>query len=516
MTAAVAGVLAAMLAAPLDAVAHGAPRPDLTGSEGLVRVYDHILNADFAQADAELSRACRPAGAAPQEACDVLAATSTWWRILLDPDSRAVDPQFDARVEHAIETTEAWAAREPQNAEAHFYAGAAYAARVQWRVLRDEKIAAARDGKRIKQALERAIALDPSLDDAYFGVGMYQYYADIAPAAAKVLRFLLALPGGDRTEGLARMQRARAEGTLLRGEADYQLHIIYLWYERRPDQAVELLQSLNDRYPRNPLFPAQLADVQDRYLHDIVASLDTWEDLLAAALGGGVNEAGIAEARARLGMAKQLEALHESDRAIGQMRQVIEMKGARPSGALAEAYVGLGEAEDRLGHRDAALAAYRLAIAAAPAPDVQDVRRRAADRMRRAPDAARAEAYRLSIEGVRRLEKKDLAGAESLLARSLSRNPRDAVAWHRYGRVMLAKKDDRAALTAFESAIRVVRDCPAPIAAATYLDAARVHERLGRSDEAIAHYRIASTYFGGGSTTRAAAHRALTRLRASK
>jgi hypothetical protein len=29
-------------------------------------------------------------------------------------------------------------------------------------VLRDEKLAAARDGKRIKQALERALALDPT------------------------------------------------------------------------------------------------------------------------------------------------------------------------------------------------------------------------------------------------------------------------------------------------------------------------------------------------------------------
>ena len=50
---------------------------------------------------------------------------------------------------------------------------------------------------------------DPDLDDAYFAIGLYQYYADVAPAAAKVLRFLLLLPGGDKTEGLARMNRAR-------------------------------------------------------------------------------------------------------------------------------------------------------------------------------------------------------------------------------------------------------------------------------------------------------------------
>ncbi|MEO6236578.1 MAG: hypothetical protein ABIQ52_06225, partial [Vicinamibacterales bacterium] len=184
---------------------------DLKGLDGLVRVYDHILDARFDQAEAELQRAC---GTAPREACDVLAATTTWWRILLDPESRALDAQFATEADLAIRSTDAWAAREPANAEAHFYAGGAYAARVQWRVLRNEKVAAARDGKRIKQALERAIALDPSLDDAYFGIGLYQYYADVAPAAAKMLRFFLLLPGGDRTQGMARMQRARSQGKL--------------------------------------------------------------------------------------------------------------------------------------------------------------------------------------------------------------------------------------------------------------------------------------------------------------
>ncbi|HXT20778.1 MAG TPA: lytic transglycosylase domain-containing protein, partial [Thermoanaerobaculia bacterium] len=41
-------------------------------------------------------------------------------------------------------------------------------------------------------------------------------------------------------------------------------------------------------------------------------------------------------------------------------------------------------------------------------------------RMKRTPDPARTEAYRLSLEGFRKFEKADIAGAESLLARSLA------------------------------------------------------------------------------------------------
>jgi tetratricopeptide (TPR) repeat protein len=495
----------------------GAPFParaaDLKGADALVRVYDYILDARFDQAEAELQRAC---GVAPREACEVLISTTTWWRILLDPDSRALDRQFNDEAEQAIRATEAWAARDPANAEAHFYAGAAYAARVQWRVLRDEKLAAARDGKRIKQSLERAIALDPDLDDAYFGIGLYQYYADVAPAAARMLRFLLMLPGGNKTEGMARMRRARAQGTLLQGEADYQLHILYLWYERRTDLAVDLLGSLRDRYPGNPLFPAQLAEVQDRYQHDITASLATWRTLLAAAREGRVNEPELATAQARLGIARQLEALYQTDHALDQLRAVLVAQPARPAAAMAAAYLALGEGEDRLGHHDAAVAAYRLAISTSPNPDPRGIRQGAGDRIKRTPDPVRAEAYRLSLEGFRKLEKADIAGAESLLAHSLTLDPKDPVAHYRHGRVLQAKKEDADALEAYEAAIRGARECPPPLLAAAYLEAARLHERLTHRADAIDYYRTASTLFGGGADTRAAANRALVRLRAPK
>jgi hypothetical protein len=487
---------------------------ELRGIDTLSRIYDTILDARFDQADAELQHAC-PSSAAPREACDVMAATSTWWRILLDPDNQSLDTTFEAQADHAIDTTEAWSAREPDNPEAHFYTGAAYAVRVQWRVLREEKLAAARDGKRIKQALERAVDLDPALDDAYFGIGLYQYYADVAPAGAKILRFLLMLPGGDKTEGLAQMRRARAQGRLLQGEADYQLQIIYLWYEQRPDLAVELLRSLKERYPGNPLFAADLADVQDRYQHDVTASLASWRELIAAAHDRRVNEPALAEAEARLGAARQLEALYQTDHALDHLRAVIDEKPVKPYGALASAYLALGQGEDRLGHHDAAVAAYRLALSSlAGAPDPHGIRKRANEAIRHAPNPARADAYRLSLEGLRKLERGDVGDAETLLTRSLTLNADDPVARYRYGRVLLARKADTAALDAFEMAIRDARDCPGSLAASAYLEAARLHERFAHRQQAIDDYRAASTWFGAAADTRAAATRALVRLHA--
>ena len=99
---------------------------------------------------------------------------------------------------------------------------------------RGERLAPRATATGFREALERALALDPTLNDAYFGIGLYHYYADVAPAAARMLRWLLFLPGGDRVEGLREMLQARDHGELLSGEADYQLHFVYLWYEQKP------------------------------------------------------------------------------------------------------------------------------------------------------------------------------------------------------------------------------------------------------------------------------------------
>jgi tetratricopeptide (TPR) repeat protein len=318
--------------------------PGLTAVPELARAYDAIFNVQLDEVPRLLAEACGPA---PGEACQLLDAIALWWRIQLDPLNRSRDAEFRTRVDAAIVASEAWAEREPGRAEAWFYLGAAYGARVQWRVLRGERLSAAFDGRRVKDALERALELDPGMDDAYFGIGLYHYYADVAPAAARMLRWLLFLPGGDRERGLEEMRRARAGGQLVRSEADYQLHLIDIWYEQQPLHALELLAGLRDRHPANPHFVQATAEIEDVYLHDPAASLRTWQALLEAALDRRVAEPAMAETAARLGMARQLERLSDTEQAIEQLRTVIEAKPAAPFGAYADAQRRLARLVDR-------------------------------------------------------------------------------------------------------------------------------------------------------------------------
>jgi tetratricopeptide (TPR) repeat protein len=302
----------------------------LTGAPRLAAVYDSILDARFEQADAELKQACPPA---PEGACLALRVVSLWWQISLNPESRALDRRFGELAASTIAANEAWTSREPHRAEAWFYLAGVYGPRVQWRVLRGERLGAARDGKRIKDALERALQLDPTLNDAYFGIGLYHYYADVASAAAKVLRWLLFLPGGNREMGLREMLQARDKGELLRGEADFQLHIVYLWYEHDTAEALKLLERLDARYSHNPIFLQLIAEVRNTYLHDHVASANAWRSLLARALAGTVYSARTTEVRARLGLASELVAMNRTADAIDELKHVVDMHPSEPIGA---------------------------------------------------------------------------------------------------------------------------------------------------------------------------------------
>ena len=354
----------------------------LTSPEPLIKTYELILDARFDEAERQLKHACPPA---PRPACDVIAAVNDYWRLLLNPEDTTRDAALLGRINAAIGTAEVWVAREPKRAEAWFYLGGAYGTRVLLRGLRGQYLSAARDGKRIHDALQLAISLDPSLGDAYFGLGLYHYYAAIAPRAARVLSMLMFLPGGDRAGGLKEMEQTRSKGMLLGGEADYQLHLIYLWYEKQLATALKLIEGLHARYSHNPIFYVRLADVQGSYVRNHQAAVTTYRSMLDAARAGRIANAAQSEVEARLGLAQELGALCSSADAIEHANAVIAHKPAAPYAALARAHYQLGVIHDRAGRRADAIAAYQRASAANPRDDRLRMRDKIRAAISRAP-----------------------------------------------------------------------------------------------------------------------------------
>ena len=498
--------LAILLAVP-SSVAAG---PQIPYSEALGRAYDAVLDARFADVEPELQRACGPA---PAEACELVRVTALWWRIQLDPFNKALDGPFRQRMDAVIDAMLRWTEREPKRADAWLFLGAAYGVRVQFRVLRTERLSAARDGKRIKDALERSLSLDPRLQDAFFGIGVYHYYADLGPAALKLVRWLLFLPGGNRAQGLREMLQAADRGELLRGEANYQIALVYLWYEHNVDGALKLLNDLCTRYPHNPIFIQSIAEVYDVYLHDHASALDWWRQMFNLARQRQLSFPEMAEARARVGMGEELDALLETDSAIEQLRVVVDQRPSAPYGLLGRAAARLGAAQDRMGQRQAAIQSYQLALAQTSSDDPYQVRESVTTALRRPVDARVADAYRTSLEGWRHLQRHELADAEAALTRAATLAPGDIVTKYRQARLLLARNQDGAALALLEQVMAARPALPPTILAASCVEAGRLVEQNGDRARAIELYRRALGVRGAEADSKRLAQQALTRLK---
>ena len=153
------------------------------------------------------------------------------------------------------------------SAEMQFYAGMAWALRARLLGLREERRATARAGVRARTHFLRCLELDPELTDAYTGLGLYNYYVDTLSAPAKVLRFFMGIPGGDKREGIRQLQIAAQRGTVTRDGARFYLAKNLRTYDLDYARSIEIMTPLVAEHPQNPIFQLILADTHAKLNH---------------------------------------------------------------------------------------------------------------------------------------------------------------------------------------------------------------------------------------------------------
>ena len=213
-------------------------------SGALVRL---LHDGRFDEAESRLAGVAR-GPADPEQA--FLHAFVVYWRLLYDDDNPALQAEFGRRLARATEIAEGAAAASPRNAEHALWAGMSRLMNGQLLAAQKKAMPAAMEAKRARAHLERAVALDPRLDDARFGLGTYNYLADQLPALAKGLRVLLAIPGGDRDAGLQQLDRAARHGERFGLEA--RLALVSLYSSRREKKMVAALRQVDLLLARQP------------------------------------------------------------------------------------------------------------------------------------------------------------------------------------------------------------------------------------------------------------------------
>lgn len=147
------------------------------------------------------------------------------------------------------------------SAEMQFYAGMADAAAARLYALRGENRNTARFGVRAREHFLRAKTLDPSLADADFGLGLYNYYVDTLSAMAKILRFFMGIPGGSKQEGIRLLEHAISDGVLTPNIARFYLAMNLHRYDQQYERALTAISPLAEKYPSNPLFQLARGDL---------------------------------------------------------------------------------------------------------------------------------------------------------------------------------------------------------------------------------------------------------------
>ena len=142
-----------------------------------------------------------------------------------------------------------------------FYAGMADAATARLYSLRGENRNTARFGVRARDHFLRAKALDSTLADADFGLGLYNYYVDTLSAMARILRFFMGIPGGSKQEGVRLLEHAISDGVLTPNVARFYLAMNLHRYDQQYGRALATIGPLVEKYPSNPLFQLARGDL---------------------------------------------------------------------------------------------------------------------------------------------------------------------------------------------------------------------------------------------------------------
>lgn len=284
------------------------------------------------------------------------------WRAEQQPEGSVAEKSFLAQVERLLRQAESQLEKDPANARARLARGAGFGVRSRYHMIRYHKREAARDAVKMREDMLAVRRLDPGCKDALFGLGLYDYFADILPRYLKLLRLFTGLPGGDRARGFAAIEETAETGDLHATEARIQLFEIYSYWEPHPDRALREIQRLRKRYPGWPLWGLKLAEHLRARMGLYPEAARVARELLETGDQGDPNYAGASAAMAHLSLG---EALLLDLRLSEARRELLLVPDGVPEApwVAARARLSAGRSLELAGDRRAALLLYRQATA---------------------------------------------------------------------------------------------------------------------------------------------------------
>ncbi len=237
--------LALLLAASGASAFHYAP--EVRG--GMLRATDLILNLDADAAEVECQRLLRlPQGAAAGRFCLGLVTLTR----AEDKDDPAPEmDRFLVQVGDAIAAADILERSQPTDAEVKLLVGLTHGSKALGDGARKNYLSAWQALREAHRRFEEALRLDPTLVDASYGIGLYNFALGELPALVKPLAAIV-LPRGDPARGLKELELVADKGTYLKMTARMALLRVYAGRQDKYADALRLGRDLLSRYPGNP------------------------------------------------------------------------------------------------------------------------------------------------------------------------------------------------------------------------------------------------------------------------
>jgi len=174
------------------------------------------------------------------------------------PNANPLPPPGDAAagfreaVEKAIALSRERIAKSPKDADAHYQLGAAVGLRASYTATVEGSVSGAfRAAREAYEEEEKALELQPDRKDAGLIVGTYRYIVAALSLPLRMMAYVAGF-GGGKERGIQQIEDAASYGGDNQTEARFALILLYN-REKRYDDALRVLATLRERYPRNRL-----------------------------------------------------------------------------------------------------------------------------------------------------------------------------------------------------------------------------------------------------------------------
>ena len=195
---------------------------------------------------------------------DFLMAVGYWWRIEINVDNKRYDNIFIQYLDRANAKAKKMLDQNPRNKEAAFFLAAGYG--FQGRLYSERKswTKATFAGKNALNYMEMSRGEEEFNPELLLGDALFNYFSVWIPENYPLLKPILALfPKGNKKLGLTQLEKVASNAFYTRVEAQYFLFRLYGSEEKRPEDALRIVEYLHEKFPNNPYFHRSYA----RYLY---------------------------------------------------------------------------------------------------------------------------------------------------------------------------------------------------------------------------------------------------------